>query len=366
MLHDRDMKLVHRANQVRSDGKPARTRSYIILLNWNGWQDTIECLESLLRMDRDDFTVILVDNGSADGSYEHLRQWAATAGTHAGELIDGGAGSDEVERCFAVEWAPHQGAAELQPEAKVVLIQTGSNLGFAGGCNVGLRYGLARDDAEYFWLLNNDTVVDPAALHWQVKKMEERSDLGIVGSTLISYDAPNQLQCCAGHDFNTWTARVRPVSNATAIDALPPETEIEARLRYVSGASMFVKRAFLKEVGLLNEQYFLYFEEIDWTTRAKGRYALGYCAQSHILHKEGRSIGSNHERQKRSLFSEHYLSRNRVLFTRTHFPLRVPVVLLWVSCVALSRLIRGDVRRAWVIFVGAWFGLLAKRCILTR
>jgi GT2 family glycosyltransferase len=302
-------------------------------------------------MDRRNFAVIVCDNASADGSYEHLREWAEK---NVPRLESA---NSPTKLQPLIEWTPEDGKPELQPEARIVLIQTGANLGFAGGCNVGLRYGLAHGDAEYFWLLNNDTVADQAALRQQIKKMKEHPNLGIVGSTLLFYTNPNEVQCCAGYSFNRWTARVQPVTEKVTAETLPKEAHVEARLHYVSGASMFVRRAFLEKIGLLNEQYFLYFEEIDWATRARDQYGLGYCSKSVVLHKEGRSIGSNREKQKRSLLSERYLSRNRILFMRTYYPWRLPIAFGWASCVALGRLLQGNAAQAWTVFSGACSGL---------
>jgi len=332
----------------------ASAHTYVVLLNWNGWRDTIECVASLLQMTAKCYTIVICDNASTDGSYQHILEWLrqeASSYTEAGR--------------FFTEWQTASPAAG-SPAARIVLVQTASNLGFAGGCNVGLRYGLERGDGEYFWLLNNDTVVDPMALAAQIDKMESDPQLGITGSTLLFYDEPDVVQCCAGYGFNFWTARVRPAAEVVARNRLPEETAVEEKLRFVSGASMFVRRCFLEKVGLMNEQYFLYFEEIDWTTRAKGLFKLGYCSVSRVFHKEGSSIGSNRDRLKRSAFSERYLSRNRVLFTRTHFPLRLPIVFTWTIFVALSRILRGNLALAKAVFSGAASGIFASRYIPER
>lgn len=120
---------------------------------------------------------------------------------------------------------------------------------------------------------------------------------------------------------------------------------------------MFIRRIFVEQIGLLNEQYFLYFEEVDWAIRGRSRFELGYCAASRILHKEGRSIGSHRKAEKRSEFSELYLARNRVLFLKTYFPMRLPVSLLWIAGVGMLRLLCGRGRLAWTLWKGALRGL---------
>lgn len=171
------------------------------------------------------------------------------------------------------------------------------------------------------------------------------------GTTLRFYFEPERVQCRGGYGFNEWTGRVQTLGpwNETA-----PEEEVEQSLKYVSGASMFVRRSFLERVGLMNEQYFLYFEEIDWASRGQNAFNLGYCRDATVYHKEGSSIGSNRLRRKRSLFSESYLSRNRVLFMRTYYPCRLPITMLWITSASLLQMATGQFRSGWVKLRSAW------------
>jgi hypothetical protein len=309
----------------------------IVLLNWNGAQDTIECMESLLRMEEQDFLLVVCDNASTDGSFEQLIRW--------GEIA--------LPSRFAT-W----GCFEPPPQnTKMVLIQTGANLGFAGGSNVGLRYALLHTDAKYVWLLNNDTVADAHALGLQIAAMQQRPDIGILGSTLVFFHEPDRIQAPAGYGFNFWTGRVHPIGSNLSLERLPSERVVEARLKFVSGASMFVRRNFLETVGLLNEQYFLYFEEIDWAIRRGDRFQLGYCAASRIWHKEGRSIGSHRELAQRSLYSEGLLARNRVLFIKTYFPWRLPICMAWILLIGIVRALKGQWKLTWTLWSGALRGL---------
>jgi GT2 family glycosyltransferase len=335
-------------------------RVYVVVLNWNGWEDTIECLQSLCLLEGESIKLVVCDNDSADGSLEQIRSWASgerpcrVADPRYGHLLD-----RPVRPRQVAEWRAGQ-LASSTGDADLILIPTGGNHGFAGGCNVGLRYVLERDDADFVWLLNNDTIVQPDALRHLLRKMKERPDIGICGSTLVYYFEPDVVQCCGGYDFNTWTARVKTIGLCGAGSMASREAAVERKLRYVSGASAFVRIEFLEQIGLMNEQYFLYFEEIDWATRARGLYALGYCAESKVYHKEGRSIGSHRTRGSRSLFSESYLSRNRVVFMRTYYPARVIVCLLWVGLAALYRLLPGRPKLAKAMCTGAWKGFRCK------
>ncbi|GAA3769188.1 glycosyltransferase family 2 protein [Terriglobus aquaticus] len=323
---------------MSTPGASESPRTAIILLNWNGWRDTLACLESLLGSDRQGFVAIVCDNGSSDDSWEQISRW----------------GRQRLGDRFSA-WSLGE---QWKPDQQIVLIQTGANLGFAGGCNIGIRFALQQTPCEYLWLLNNDTEVAPNSLSEQVRRMERDRGLGLLGSTLI-HDAPSRpVQCFGGYGFNFWTGRVRPFPFPLDASHPPSVPEVEQRLRYVSGASTFATRAFVEAVGLLNEQYFLYFEEIDWAVRGKG-FRLSYCPESVVLHKEGRAIGSAASSAQRSEQSELWLTRNRVLFTRTYFPLRLPVAIAWMLVVALIRGLKHGPSHARLLLRGVWNGLKA-------
>src|SRR5208337_3321913 len=167
-------------------------------------------------------------------------------------------------------------------ERRLVLIQNGSNLGFAGGTNVGLEYALWDANCQFFWMLNNDTVVEPGALSAMLSLMKSRPEIGLCGSLNLSYYNPKEVQAQGGKPYCSWTARVHtpPPCKVDELDFRP------APMDFVNGASMLASRAFLDKVGLMEESYFLYFEELDWAMRAKAKFNLGYARDSVIYHKE--------------------------------------------------------------------------------
>ncbi len=297
---------------------PAQTASrpsqlvYIVLVNWNGWRDTDACLKSLAGLDYPNFEVIVVDNASQDGSETRLR-------------------------------ARHP---------NVTLLQSGANLGFAGGNNVGLRCALARG-AEYVWLLNNDTLVEPDALTQLVARIErpERGlPIGLCGSTLVYENARDTVQALGGARYNRWLGSVRHLGQHRRRTQPIDAAALEAQLDYLIGASMLVSRPFLKTVGLMQEDYFLYFEELDWAARARGRFRLGYAPESIVYHKEGSSIGGN-DRAKgaKSYTADLYALKNRVRFTRRFYPYALPTVYLGLGLAALNRARRRQWRRVGLI-----------------
>ena len=330
-------------------------RVYVLIVNWNGWGDTIECLESVFRLDYPDFRVIVCDNASDNGSIEKIKAWC--------------------EGCLDVSVPKKQLLRELSfpPVAKPVryvfytrdqtencdintdssrltLIQTGENLGFAGGNNIGLRYIQSRGDFDYVWLLNNDTVVKPDALTWMVKRMEDRPDAGMCGSLLPFYYRPDRIWAQGGGFYNAWLAK--PVAcvglDLFVADKLSVD-QVETQMDYLAGASMLVSVHFLKSVGLMNEKYFLYFEEIDWAMRARKKFQICYEEMSVVYHKVASSVRNYDSKAPITRNSKAIYYKNEVFFACKYFPVSVPLVILrLVYCVAViaATKIRGRIKHS--------------------
>ena len=282
---------------------------FIVLLNWNGLQDTDACLGSLAGLDYPNYRVVIVDNASSDGSEAELRR------RHPG----------------------------------LTLLQSGANLGFAGGNNVGLRYAL-KNGAEYVWLLNNDTLVEPDALTQLVKKMQLEPALGLCGSTLLYEGQRDTVQALGGAHYNRWLGTVAHIGQHEPWLQNPNEKQVEAKLSYLIGASTLASRRFLETVGLLQDDYFLYFEELDWAARARGRFRLGYAAKSIVYHKEGSSIGgTDRAKAGKSYTADLYALKNRVRFTRRFYPYALPTVYLGLLVALANRVRRRQWRRVQLI-----------------
>jgi GT2 family glycosyltransferase len=327
---------------------------YIVILNWNGWRDTLECLESLFRLDRQDFRVVVCDNGSSDRSVEHICEWANGTLPAVSPTNHPLARSSfpPVEKPIAYRLFDRppldSDAISCSKLPRLVLIRTGGNLGFAGGNNVGLRFALQCGNLNHAWLLNNDTVVAPDSLD-KLSEMLDRlgsdSRVGIVGTKLLFYDSAETIQAIGGQYGKRLGISSHLGFGEVDVGQYDDEA-IAQRFSYVVGASMIVSRAFLDDVGLMCEDYFLYFEELDWAIRAKQKgWRLGYCPGAKVYHKEGRSIGSHKSAAARSALSDYYITRNKVQITRKFFPECLWSVKLGLVGVALNRIRRGQFRR---------------------
>lgn len=317
----------------------------ILVVNWNGWKDTVECLESVFRLNQPCCRVVVCDNGSTDGSVDRIKEWAR------GQLVAPCANPElaylvappvpkPIPFCEIGRARAESGKAPY--DTRFVIINTGADLGYAGGNNVGMRYLLGDPDCQYFWIINNDVAVEPDALSSMLRIVKSDKTIGLCGSLNLAYYRPQEVQMQGGLRYNWWTGRMAVQPPCTIEEARAhPE-----RIDYINGASVLVSRAFVERVGFMDESYFMYFEELDWIQRGKREFTIGYARDSVIYHKEGTALGSSSNRRKRGLTSERYVSRNRVVFTKRYFPWALPTVLLSLCAAAVERLVRGDVRRA--------------------
>ncbi len=337
---------------------------YIIILNWNGWKDTLACLESVLDLDYPYFHIVICDNNSTDDSFKRILDWVSeyhiTKDLVSPENGRNYFGNEPIQTEHLVYVRESQKFQTIigvddegfsrHPASRITIINTGGNWGYAGGNNVGIRFALKRIDCDYVWVLNNDTVVDPNSLGYLVDKLSGNRAYGVCGSTLISYEEDNLVQTQGGCTYNKWTGLAKNISCSKGRNDLLGEDKVENMMSYVSGAAMLVSKGFLDDIGLLSEDYFLYFEEIDWATRSKGKYKLAYCSRSIVYHKEGATIGSNSDTRKASLLSEFYLFRSKVKFTKKFFKYAMPSVYLFSALQAFNRIIRSDYKKAYSIF----------------
>jgi GT2 family glycosyltransferase len=332
----------------------------IILVNWNGVGDVLECLESVFRLRYPCFRVIVCDNASNDGSLGKIEKWARgdVRVSPASGSFDSLFSGPRLKEPFPYKRYLRSTAETVtagQHDPSLILIDTGGNLGFAGGNNVGLRYSLAHGNSEYVWLLNTDTVIDADALTHLVDRAMISNTIGAVGSKLIHYWEPTVIQATGGGSFDIKSTSTHHLGAGTLVsDDSRSENAIEADTDYIIGASMLVTKPFLEQVGLMCEDYFLYFEELDWSTRAGSKFKLGYSPKSLVYHKVGGSSS-----KVASVGALRYLYRSRLIFVARHFPTRYIPTLITLSYEMIRHALKGRIKHAVLI----WETLLSAKLL---
>jgi len=301
----------------------------VVIVNWNGWRDTVVCLESLLALGGRRMRVVVCDNASTDGSVAELERW-----------LRGRLSSWRIEPDAAEFRAP----SGTNGVVSVHVLPLDSNLGYAGGLNAGICWARERWSPRDFWLLNNDVEAQPGALDALAAAHAVTPRAGICGSVLLEWDEPERVQAVAGI-YRRWLGvgwHDKKVAQAGA--------DVSLALDYPVGASMFVSATYLDEVGPMDPSYFLYCEEMDWAERGR---RLGYrplvALRSRLRHKEGASTGSSGGVRNKSMLSERYGIINRLRITRKFWPWYLPLVWLSLLLVILDRSWHGEWARARLV-----------------
>ncbi len=259
----------------------------IILVNWNGWGDTLECVDSILKSDYQDYRIIIVDNNSDDLSVNFIQNWFfANKNYFAKNSSD----NKSERKILFNKYIYKSSLSELNsinnPSEStnvnymdVFLVQSDINGGFGYGCNIGLRLGQSLGSSAY-WLLNNDCVISPTSLGMISKELENRPNV-IFGTILMYYYKPNVIQVAGGGFFNRITGRVKSVNYLGN----------KKKLDFINGASLIISDFCYQEVGGFDKNIFMYFEENDFCIRAKRKGFAFELVETITYHKHGGSQG---------------------------------------------------------------------------
>jgi GT2 family glycosyltransferase len=277
----------------------------IVLLNWNGWRDTLRCLRSLQQLDYANHRVVLVDNGSTDDSVARIR--------------------------------------EASPA--VTVIESPENLGFAAGCNVAIRHALARG-AEMVWLLNNDSTVSPGTLSLMVDRMRTSQEVGIVGSVVRTAADPEVIEAWGGG----WVhPRLGTTTRCTSPDGRP--------IDYIAGTSMLIRREVFEDVGLLDEDFYFYMEDAEFSPRAVRRgWRIEVAEGADVLHTGG--AGINEGQARRSARADRCHVKSSGVFVGKHAGRWVSVAApVRFAAVLVKRVLRREFGQIRAVSRAFWEGV---------
>ena len=222
---------------------------FIIILNWNGCSDTIECIKSLKEIDYLNYEIIVVDNGSKE-------------------------------------------KLALNETEGLKIIYNKENLGFAGGNNVGVKYALEQN-ADYILLLNNDTLTDQVFLKEMVRVGESEQEIGILGPKIYFYDTEtnkktNKIWFAGGKINKIFTRGIHIGHNQE--DKGQYDKNNYYQVDYITGCCLLIKRKVIEKIGLINKDYFLYYEDADWCLRARREgFKCVLASKAKIWHKCSKS-----------------------------------------------------------------------------
>ena len=276
----------------------------IIILNWNRWHDTVRCLESVYQSTYANYSVVLVDNGSSDGSVEKIKKWAAGELAVDSEFVTCSTVNKPVRLAIVSrkKAESRQNLKQQDAGAQLTVMLNEKNHGFARGNNIGIRYAAQTMDARYIMLLNNDTIVqpgclqelvraaehDPAAGSWQAKMLAMAAS-GTIDTVGIALRTDDIFAVAIGHGLQDGAefSRGKEIFGVCA------------------GAALY-RTDMLDRIGLFDEDFFAYYEDVDLAFRARRQgWAAVYVPAAVVYHGHSATLG------KEAPLKTKLLERNR-------------------------------------------------------
>ncbi|MBR76464.1 MAG: glycosyl transferase family 2 [Flavobacteriales bacterium] len=274
---------------------------YVTIVTYNSFSETIECLESVFAQDYSNFQIILIDNASDDNSVSEIIKWcngkSNPINTKFPSLV---LSSHDKKKDYI--FLQEEELLFKKHNNKLIFVQSKKNNGFAAGNNVGIKYILQNDPKSFCWMLNNDTVVKRNSL-LKLVQFQKKNSLGLTGSVLYHYEKKDIVQAVGGK-VNKFFGTTSHITN-----------KYVNKIDYVIGASCLISPKVLNSVGLLNEDYFLYYEDVDYSYKIKNQgYKIGFSVESIVYHKIGVSTGANKIAKHRKDDIDLLMLKNRIKF----------------------------------------------------
>ena len=288
---------------------------YIIIINYGTPHDTIESLESIIINNYQFFQVLIIDVANLNNSVEKITGWI-----------------------------------EQNKDSRFTLLSEKQNKGFSYANNIGINYALSQKDAGFIWVLNNDTVISKHSLKALIScynKHKSTSKTGFIGSKIMDYKNRSLIQNVGG-TFNKWTG-YSTLLGMGETDKKQYDRNLYS-IDYVVGASMFFHVSLVEEIGLMPENYFLYYEDIDWSITAKRKgFTNITCIDSVIFHKQGLSTGSKLLTETSNLDIKKHLYLSYLIFYRRHYKWLIPIAYFILIKQWAGKVIHNNMAEAGVI-----------------
>jgi len=293
-----------------------KDKVYIIIINFGTPGHTIECLESVRENNHRLFQLVVVDVLDIHNSVEKITNWI-----------------------------------NEKNDSRFTLIKAKENKGFSFANNIGIKYSLEKNDCDFIWILNNDTIIEKNSLEELIKHYHQNKTIentGFIGSKIMDYEDNDLIQNVGG-TFNKWTGYSVLIGMGEKDEGQFDNEDI--KVDYVIGASMFCHTSLIKEIGLMPEDYFLYYEDIDWCITAQKAGFRNYtCTKSIIYHKQGLSTGAKLLTKDSHLKNKKHLYLSYLKLYRRHYKWLMPIAYVILLKQMAGKIFHREYKEALIIF----------------
>jgi GT2 family glycosyltransferase len=287
----------------------------IIIVSHNNFNDTIACINSILLSNYINYRITVVDISTNVSQENELNKL----------IID----ERITDKDFFI-WLKRE------------------NKGYAFAANEGIKSSSNNQEISYYWILNNDTIILSNTLEQLLKKAESEVEVGIIGSKIL-YHHDHSIINSVGGKFNPYTAWMYNIGLQEK--DMSQYDNNNFKFNYVYGASLFVTKKFVETVGLMNENYFLYYEELDWAIRGlRNNFKISYCYPSVIYHKQGAATGNKARTKNENLFFKALQYENLIKFYKLHYIKLIHVAYFKLMMTIFKRIIQLRFKEAILIF----------------
>lgn len=306
----------------------------VSIVTFNSASEIVSCLKSLFKNTDPNFRIVITDNSSSDNTLPTIRDWVSS-GLKEQLRANPAFSEAELTSNFLVEYTIDEDRAPKFDELGLItILKSHRNLGFAGGVNAGLSVMKEIENFSMFWVLNPDTTVSKNTVAAYRQSAQKDARFSLMSCRIAFMASPDVIQSDGGY-INRWTGICsnHNYGMQRANTAVPDISVID----YLSGSNLVASRLFIEKAGLMREDYFLYYEEVDWAFK-RGDLPMRILDETVVYHVGGATIGSGNLTQYPNGFSNYFNFRNRIRFMARFFPLRLPLALA-VSMLKITQIL---------------------------
>jgi GT2 family glycosyltransferase len=336
----------------------------VVIVNYNCAPYALDAALSAIG-DDPEANVVIVDNASTDHSMRYFRDVLSEKCSHTSQAPV----TDLPLPVFAsISGLSHEiqllADESVSAQVQLTILDVEDNNGFAAGCNIGIRFLQAAFDPDIFLLLNPDAILASGSICAFRDRLADPV-VGLCGASILRFENPACAQAFGGARMNPMTLLGDNIGAGRSLDSAPDIERVENAMSYPLGAAMAFRKDYLEVAGYLDERFFLYYEEADWTRRGLPSRQPVWAREAIIYHRHGATAGSRQPNGERSALSDYHMARSRMLYALKWRPALWPFLFALSLGQSARRFLRGHPRQARAVLAGVIPGMRSPKSLIS-